>query len=114
MMLTGMQQGYQGQGGYTQYQDQYARGAPAGMGQDFNQQYPPSTTYPPNRPMYPPYGPEGDRWGLRACSKQSNVYDWIVCSLAVGSFFASLHSHCWHGQYCGVLVSMTFWSVAAS
>jgi len=61
MMLTGMQQGYQGQGGYTQYQDQYARGAPGGMGQDFNQQYPPSTTYPPNRPMYPPYGPEGDR-----------------------------------------------------
>jgi len=60
-MLTGMQQGYQGQGGYTQYQEQYARGAPAGMGQDFNQQYPPSTTYPPNRPMYPPYGPEGER-----------------------------------------------------
>lgn len=60
-MLTGMQQGYQGQGGYTQYQDQYARGTPGSMGQEFNQQYPPSTTYPPNRPMYPPYGPEGER-----------------------------------------------------
>ncbi|PSN43617.1 hypothetical protein C0J52_16379 [Blattella germanica] len=57
----GMQQGYQGQGGYSQYQDQYARGTPGSMGQEFNQQYPPSTTYPPNRPMYPPYGPEGER-----------------------------------------------------
>ncbi|KAJ9586897.1 hypothetical protein L9F63_019515, partial [Diploptera punctata] len=57
----GMQQGYQGQGGYSQYQDQYSRGTPGAMGQEFNQQYPPSSTYPPNRPMYPPYGPEGER-----------------------------------------------------
>ncbi|XP_023704592.1 trithorax group protein osa isoform X9 [Cryptotermes secundus] len=66
----GMQQGYQGQGGYTQYQDQYARGAPGNMGQEFNQQYPPSTTYPPNRPMYPPYGPEGERYNQGGASSQ--------------------------------------------
>ncbi|XP_063239673.1 trithorax group protein osa-like isoform X3 [Bacillus rossius redtenbacheri] len=40
---SGMQPGYQGQGSYSQYQDQYG-------GQ-----------YPPSRPMYPPYSADGDR-----------------------------------------------------
>ncbi|XP_054270546.1 trithorax group protein osa-like isoform X4 [Macrosteles quadrilineatus] len=45
----GMQGGYQNQGGnYSQYPDQY------------NQQYPPGSSYPPNRPLYPPY-PDQDR-----------------------------------------------------
>ncbi|XP_069695938.1 trithorax group protein osa isoform X4 [Periplaneta americana] len=66
----GMQQGYQGQGGYSQYQDQYSRGTPGNMGQEFNQQYPPSSTYPSNRPMYPPYGPEGERYNQGGGSNQ--------------------------------------------
>lgn len=45
----GMQGGYQGQGGYSQYPEQY------------NQQYPAGGSYPPNRPMYPPYGPDTER-----------------------------------------------------
>ncbi|KAK7866048.1 hypothetical protein R5R35_008556 [Gryllus longicercus] len=58
----GMQQGYQGQGGYSQYpQDQYGRSAPSSLGQDFNQQYSPSSSYSTNRGMYPPYGPDADR-----------------------------------------------------
>lgn len=62
-----MQGGYQGQGGYSQYPDQY------------NQQYPAGGNYPPNRPMYPPYGPDAERFeyfinlllSLKICQKKT-------------------------------------------
>ncbi|XP_049954826.1 trithorax group protein osa-like [Schistocerca serialis cubense] len=62
-VILGIQQGYQGQSGYSQYPDQYphSRGQPTNMGQEFNQQYSPSSSYPPARPMYPPYASETER-----------------------------------------------------
>ncbi|XP_066901815.1 trithorax group protein osa isoform X9 [Halyomorpha halys] len=50
--------GYQGQGSGYQY------------GEGYSQQYP-GAQYPPNRPMYPPYGPEGDR-GYNQSSSSAN------------------------------------------
>ncbi|XP_049844222.1 trithorax group protein osa-like isoform X5 [Schistocerca gregaria] len=70
----GIQQGYQGQSGYSQYPDQYphSRGQPTNMGQEFNQQYSPSSSYPPARPMYPPYASEAERsYGQGSGTQQS-------------------------------------------
>ncbi|XP_049954823.1 trithorax group protein osa-like [Schistocerca serialis cubense] len=62
-VILGIQQGYKGQSGYSQYPDQYphSRGQPTNMGQEFNQQYSSSSSYPPARPMYPPYASETER-----------------------------------------------------
>ncbi|XP_014258730.1 trithorax group protein osa isoform X2 [Cimex lectularius] len=52
--------GYQGQQGNYQYGEQY------------NQQYP-GGSYPPGRPMYPPYGPESDRVYNQSSTNNSGV-----------------------------------------
>ncbi|XP_047103478.1 trithorax group protein osa-like [Schistocerca piceifrons] len=70
----GIQQGYQGQSGYSQYPDQYphSHGQPTNMGQEFNQQYSPSSSCPPARPMYPPYASEAERsYGQGSGTQQS-------------------------------------------
>lgn len=65
LIVAGMQSGYQNQGGnYSQYPDQ------------FNQQYPPGSSYPPNRPIYPPYGPDTDR---SAASHSSSLPLTSIC-----------------------------------
>ncbi|XP_049954817.1 trithorax group protein osa-like [Schistocerca serialis cubense] len=71
----GIQQGYQGQSGYSQYPDQYphSRGQPTNMGQEFNQQYSPSSSYPPARPMYPPYASEAERSYGQGRGKQQSA-----------------------------------------
>ncbi|XP_049954829.1 uncharacterized protein LOC126470857 [Schistocerca serialis cubense] len=72
----GIQQGYQGQSGYSQYPDQYphSRGQPTNMGQEFNQQYSPSSSYPPARPMYPPYASETERLASSSSNNRKEKY----------------------------------------
>ncbi|XP_049954792.1 uncharacterized protein LOC126470824 [Schistocerca serialis cubense] len=75
-VILGIQQGYQGQSGYSQYPDQYphSRGQPTNMGQEFNQQYSPSSSYPPARPMYPPYASETERLASSSSNNRKEKY----------------------------------------